>query len=58
MEGVNDKFFTLYKAFWWLVYNLMGIGFCAVWVFINVNFLGADVAFDFGSTGFSERGKR
>lgn len=35
-------FFTLYKFFWWITYNLMGIGFLAVWIFINVSVMGND----------------
>lgn len=42
-ENAGESFFTIYKAFWWLIYNLITIGFVSTWIFINVNVLGNDV---------------
>lgn len=39
----KDKFFTLYKLFWFSVYNLMLIGILSTWVFVNVRVLGNDI---------------
>ena len=50
LEGVamtsseTDRFFTIHKVWWWLVYTLMISGALALWVFGRVQFFGEAAA--------------
>lgn len=42
-EFRGERFFSIHKFFWWLVYTLMLSGFFSIWAFVNVKFLGNDL---------------
>lgn len=39
----KDRFFSLYKLFWTVIYDLLAIGFISFWIFFQVKVLGNDV---------------
>lgn len=43
-ELVPERFFSLRKIWWTIVYDLMLVGFLACWVFIRVAVFGGEVS--------------
>jgi hypothetical protein len=44
MTSSDERFFTLTKIWWWLVYTLMLSGALSLWVFGRVQFFGEAAA--------------